>query len=281
MEKNTDTLLPHMAADKNISNTTKPFEVISGKPNSGLLIVCDHARNYIPPQYNNLGMDEAQLQRHIAYDIGVESVTRQMCEMINVPAIMTNYSRLLIDPNRGDDDPTLIMRLSDGAIIPGNAKVDEEERQHRINTYHAPYHQEIDNQIDNMTLSAGKPPALLSIHSFTDKWKGNPRPWHITVLWDNDDRLVWPLLNGLREDTSIIVGENEPYTGELDGDCMHQHGSNRGLAHALIEIRQDLISTYEGQKAWAERLSHIMQKLLADENLQKSLHTIHHSEKAA
>ncbi|MGH1351509.1 MAG: N-formylglutamate amidohydrolase [Methyloligellaceae bacterium] len=281
MEKNTDKFQLHAAARSEERDTSKSFEVIPGKPNAGLLIVCDHARNYIPEQYNNLGMDEAQLQRHIAYDIGVESVTRQMCEMINVPAVMTNYSRLLIDPNRGNDDPTLIMRLSDGAIVPGNASVDEKERQHRIETYHTPYHREIDTQIDNMTLSAGKPPALLSIHSFTDNWKGTHRPWHITVLWDDDERLVRPLLDTLREDTSIIVGENVPYTGELEGDCMHQHGSNRGLAHALIEIRQDLISTFEGQKAWAERLSEVMQKLLDDKNLQQSLHTIHHSDQAA
>ena len=124
-------------------------------------------------------------QRHIAYDIGAASVTRALAEALGAPAVMTRYSRLLIDPNRGRDDPTLIMRLSDGAIVPGNRRLDEAERERRLRLYYEPYHRAIDAVIDRC-LATGVTPVLLSIHSFTESWKDRPRPWHVGVLWDGD-----------------------------------------------------------------------------------------------
>mgnify|MGYP001225714241 CR=1 FL=1 len=245
------------------------FTVLAGRADAGLIILCDHADNAFPPGYGTLGLPAEQLRRHIAYDIGAAELTRQLSHALGVPAVMTRYSRLLIDPNRGRDDPTLIMRLSDGAIVPGNRHLDEAERAKRIRLYYDPYHRAVSDTIDRC-MASGVAPALLSIHSFTESWKGVARPWHAGILWDNDPRLAQPLLDALYAEGDLIVGDNQPYTGKLHGDTMWQHGTERGLAHAIVEIRQDLIRDLAGQTAWAERMARLMRTLLARPDLQLS-----------
>ncbi len=176
---------------------------------------------------------------------------------------MTRYSRLLIDPNRGRDDPTLIMRLSDGAVIPGNRKLDAAERDKRLRLYYEPYHRAIDAIIDQC-LATGVAPVLLSIHSFTESWKHFTRPWHVGVLWDRDARLAHPLLEGFYAEGDLIVGDNEPYAGQLEGDCLWQHGAQRGLANAIVEVRQDLIRDAAGQAAWSEACAASLRRSCAD-----------------
>ncbi len=251
--------------------------VIPGEVGGGLLLLCDHAANHIPPEYDNLGLPAAELARHIAYDPGAASVTRELARLLGAPAILSTFSRLLIDANRGADDPTLIMRLSDGAVVPGNARVDEAERARRIGRFHAPYHDAIDAMIDR-ALALGQAPALVSIHSFTPVWRGLPRPWHAGILWnDRDPRLAVPLLKALRGDVSLVVGDNEPYSGVLPHDTMWRHGTARGLAHVLIEIRQDLIGDDAGAHAWAARLAPILEELnsraVIHERVQPSIST--------
>jgi predicted N-formylglutamate amidohydrolase len=237
--------------------------VLPGRIDRGLILLCDHASNALPPAYGTLGLPPEQLKRHIAYDIGAEAVTRAMSAALGVPALMTRFSRLLIDPNRGRDDPTLIMRLSDGAVVPGNRKPDAAERERRLSLYYEPYHRAIDTVIDRF-LAAGVAPILLSLHSFTESWKEFSRPWHIGVLWANDARLARPLLDAFYAEGDLIVGENEPYSGQLEGDCLWQHGEQRGLASAIVEIRQDLIRDAAGQEAWAQRMVRITRKVLQD-----------------
>ena len=198
-----------------------------GRADRGLIVLCDHAGNAIPPEYGTLGLPAAQLQRHIAYDIGVAPIVRALAAAFAAPAVMTRYSRLLIDPNRGRDDPTLIMRLSDGAVIPGNRKLDAAERDKRMRLYYEPYHRAIAAVIDQC-LATGVAPVLLSIHSFTESWKESTRPWHVGVLWGPDGRLAKPLLDGFYAEGDLIVGDNEPYAGQLEGDCLWQHGAQRG-----------------------------------------------------
>jgi predicted N-formylglutamate amidohydrolase len=217
----------------------------------------------LPSEFGTLGLPPAQLGRHIAYDIGAAPITQALAAALGVPAVMTRYSRLLIDPNRGVDDPTLIMRLSDGAVIPGNRRIDERERSRRIDLYYRPYHEAIGRVIDQC-LASGAAPALLSIHSFTESWRAAPRPWHVGILWDRDTRLAKPLLDSFYAEGGLIVGDNQPYSGQLEGDCLWQHGTQRGLANAIIEIRQDLIRDAAGQSAWARRLARIVAKILRD-----------------
>jgi predicted N-formylglutamate amidohydrolase len=241
---------------------TEVFRVLPGRADQGVVILCDHASNAFPPAYGTLGLPPEQLKRHIAYDIGAEAITRRLSASLGVPAVMTRYSRLLIDPNRGADDPTLIMRLSDGAVVPGNRHLDDAERAYRIAAYYRPYHDAIDRVID-ACLATGVAPALLSVHSFTESWHGTPRPWHVGVLWDKDPRLAEPLLEGFYAAGDLIVGDNEPYSGQLRGDCLWQHATERGLASAIIEYRQDLVRDEAGQARWADLTDRIMRGLLA------------------
>ena len=165
------------------------------------------------------------------------------------------------------------MRISDGAVVPGNRHLDAAERDRRVRHYYEPYHLRIDGLIERC-VAAGVPPVLLSIHSFTESWKGVPRPWHAAILWDRDYRFSVPLLEALRAEGGIIVGENEPYDGKLAGDCMWQHGTRRGLAHTIIEVRQDLIRTPEGQRAWAERIAAAVQAVFARTDIREAMHRV-------
>jgi predicted N-formylglutamate amidohydrolase len=249
------------------------YRGIEGDWTQGLLILCDHAENRIPPPYGTLGLTPEELNRHIAFDIGAAGVAERLAEMLGVPALLTRFSRLLIDPNRGLDDPTLVMQLSDGRIVPGNAGIDQTEIEARIRRYYAPYHHAIEIAIDT-AIAAGKPPVLLAVHSFTQAWKSVPRPWHVGVLWDRDPRLAVPLLTGLHTLPGVTVGENVPYSGQLSGDTLYQHGTARGLAHALVELRQDLILAPEGQAEWAEHLAQVLRGVLDAADLAPRMHAI-------
>jgi predicted N-formylglutamate amidohydrolase len=240
---------------------TKPYRSIDGDAATGLLILCDHAENTIPEGYGTLGLRTEDLHRHIAYDLGAAEVAEQLAKALGAPAILSRFSRLLIDPNRGLDDPTLIMQISDGLVVPGNVGLAEAEIEARIARYYRPYHEAIGRAVD-AGIASGKPPVVISMHSFTQAWKGVPRPWAIGVLWDKDPRLALALLEALRSIPDIEVGDNVPYSGQLKGDTLYCHGTMRGLAHALVEVRQDLILGPEGQQQWAMRLAHVLSKVL-------------------
>lgn len=246
-----------------MTSVFEPVETIGGDIASGLLLLCDHASNALPPAYGSLGLPESQLARHIGWDIGAADVTRALAAHFNAPALLTRYSRLLIDPNRGADDPTLVMRLSDGALVPGNARASAEEIAARLETYWRPYHNAITAHIDD-SLARGIAPIVFAVHSFTPIWRGVPRPWQVTLLWDKDPRIAEPLIRHFGADPAITVGDNEPYDGCLEGDTLYMHGTMRGLPHALVELRQDLIATREGARAWAARLAEGLTPLLTD-----------------
>jgi predicted N-formylglutamate amidohydrolase len=244
------------------------FTRVDGNQAAGVILLCDHAQNTLPAEYGVLGLPPGEFKRHIAYDIGAEAVTRGLAARLGAMALLTGYSRLLIDPNRGRDDPTLIMKLSDGAVIPGNRDIDAAERQRRIDRYYLPYHTAITREIDGL-IAARIRPILVSIHSFTPAWKATPRPWHAGILWDRDGRLPQLLLDGLRADTRLTVGDNEPYHGALEGDTLNTHGTKRGLAHALIEIRQDLIADQSGVDEWVDRLALILEPVMKEPGLRR------------
>lgn len=236
----------------------QPFDHLRPDGDPSLLFLCDHATNIVPPELGDLGLPPEELSRHIAWDIGARGVAAALSDMFEAPAVMSRFSRLVIDPNRGEDDPTVLMRLYDGAIIPGNRHADAAERERRLAAYHRPYHAAIDRAIDRAR-AEGAAPRLISIHSFTPQLRGRePRPWHVAILHGADMRLAGPLIERLREEDEIELGVNEPYPGELRGDCMWRHGRERGEAHVLIEIRQDLIADPQGQEAWAELIGRCM-----------------------
>jgi len=236
------------------------YELIRSAPGP-LLFVCDHASNALPDRYDTLGLEEGAFATHIASDIGAAVITRALAQAYAAPAVLARWSRLLVDLNRGPDDPTLVMKLSDGRIVPGNRDADDAEIALRLREFHAPYHAAI-----TATLDAARAqdivPVIVSMHSFTPVWKGFRRPWDVGVLWDKDDRLARPLLAALTR-AGFNAGDNEPYDGELEGDCLNVHGTKRGLPHVLIEIRQDLVANDESALAFATRLKPILDEALA------------------
>ena len=238
-----------------------PFTQIAPAPDAKtpLLFLCDHASNAVPAEYDGLGLARRLFETHIAYDIGAAFVTRTLAEAYGAPALLGGVSRLLIDLNRGADDPTLVMKLSDGSIIPGNRAADAAEVVLRLKHFHAPYHAAIRQEIQRISRAA----ILVSIHSFTPAWKGVQRAWEVGVLYGRDDRLAKPLMKHLAK-AGFTVGDNEPYAGALEGDTLDTHGTKTGHANVLIEIRQDFLEQEEKARAFAGRLKPLLDAALKD-----------------
>lgn len=233
-----------------------PVTTIGADRTGDWIVLCDHATNYVPDFVANgdLGLPPEDMARHIAWDPGALGVSLAMGEAFGGPVVYSNFSRLVIDPNRGDDDPTLVRKIYDGSIIPGNRHADADEVQRRIATMYQPYHDGIRALID-ARMSAGRIPRLISIHSFTPQLIDEPpRPWELGLLWDRDDRIFRPLMDRLASEP-LTVGDNEPYSGRLAGDCMWMHGTSRGIPHLLIEVRNDLIQTETDQQKWGGDLA--------------------------
>lgn len=241
--------------------TYKPYQIIGADRPSRWLVTCDHAANTVPDFVGggSLGLPQADMNRHIAYDPGAAEVTLALAEALDGPAILSNFSRLVIDPNRGEDDPTLLMKLYDGSIIPANRHAGPEELERRLDACYRPYHAALAG------LAARRDDTvLLSIHSFTPQLRGRPpRPWQVGVLYGRDERLAQALLTRLRQEPDLCVGENEPYGGHLPGDAVERHAIDHGRPNVLIELRNDLIATPEGQRAWAARLAPMLAEALA------------------
>jgi predicted N-formylglutamate amidohydrolase len=241
-----------------------PVEPVNPKGHAPVLLLCDHASPRIPRALGTLGLDEAALKRHIAWDIGAAEVTRHIAVHLDAPALLAGYSRLVIDLNRATDDPTSIVEASDGTPIPGNRNLPEAEAALRREALFDAYHDRVAAAIDRF-LAQGRVPAIVSMHSFTPVMDGFERPWHVGVLWAEDERIACPLLDRLGADPGLCVGDNQPYSAhQAQGHSMRVHGSSRGLANVLIELRQDLIDTHRGAADWALRLAGELRHILAD-----------------
>ena len=180
------------------------------------------------------------------------ALTRRLAALLSAPAVLAGFSRLLIDPNRGEDDPTLIRQLYDGTVVPGNYPLTADEREPPAGALLPPL-----PRCDRSTGRIGgrakraRRRSSSRVHSFTPVMGGQVRPWHVGMLWDMDHRAAWPLIEMLAEDHALVVGDNEPYDGALRGDTMFRHAIVSGFAHALIEVRQDLIADEAGAADWA------------------------------
>ena len=224
------------------------------------LVTCDHASNRVPASVNggDLGLPAADMARHIAHDIGAAGVARSLAAALDSPAILGGFSRLVIDPNRGEDDPTLLMRLYDGTIIPANRAADAAETARRLVAFHRPYHAAC-----TALAQRRDDTVLVAVHSFTPQLRGHPpRPWHVGVLYGADDRLARPFLNRLMAESDLCAGDNQPYSGQLPGDAMDRHGVQAGRPHVLLEIRHDLVADAAGQARWAMRLAPMLDHAL-------------------
>ncbi len=243
-----------------------PYEIFNRTGRAPVLLLCDHATRFLPRALGTLGLSEAELKRHIAWDIGIAEVARGLAERLDAPAVLSHFSRLVIDPNRALDDPTIIPRLGDGGVIPGNQDLSPAAVRARVEGFHRPYHAAVERALD--ALSAREPPpAVVSMHSFTPVIKGVERPWHIGILWSEDARLSTPLMARLRAQ-GIPVGDNEPYSArDGHGYSLHRHAAPRRLANVLIEVRQDLIDTHHGAAEWSDRLGEAVSAVLENSGI--------------
>lgn len=248
--------------------TYQPFHIIGADRPSRWVITVDHATNTIPAEVNggDLGISDADMNRHIAYDIGAKGVALELGALLDAPVICSNFSRLVIDPNRGEIDPTLIMRLYDGTLIPANADIDDTEEARRIEAYYRPYHAAVAR-----VLADREDPIVLAMHSFSPQLRGKPkRPWDVAILHADgyDSRNFGPhVVERLARETDLTVGDNEPYFGHLPGDAVDRHAVTPGLVNCLIEVRQDLISDEAGQSHWAKRLAPVLTDALSTSGL--------------
>lgn len=245
--------------------TYSPFFIHGTNRSTRWLITCDHATNFVPPFVNggDLGLPAEDMNRHIAFDPGAYAVSRLLGELLDAPVIASNFSRLVIDPNRGEDDPTLLMKLYDGTLIPANRHADTSEIEQRLAACYRPYHAQI------AELAARRDDTIIiSVHSFTRQLRGRaPRPWHIGVLHPDEEPFSPHLISALETDPALCVGANEPYTGYLPGDAIDTHGTKPGRPNTLIELRNDLVANADGQRAWAERLAEALPRALAASGL--------------
>jgi predicted N-formylglutamate amidohydrolase len=245
------------------SDDPPPYLALTSAGAAPVLITCDHASNRVPHALGTLGLAPAELARHIGWDIGAAEVSRRLATRLDAPAILANYSRLVIDCNRDPDDATFIPETSDGVAIPGNRGLSDEVRAARRGAIFAPYHAAIAAWLEPQ-LARGVAPVVLSIHSFTPVMAGRARPWHVGILWDADPRIPVPLLEALRADPALVVGDNEPYSArDPHGYTIEHHAVSRGLPHVAIELRQDLIAQGDGARAWADRLADALKPILA------------------
>jgi predicted N-formylglutamate amidohydrolase len=240
-----------------------PVRVLHETAGSDFLLVIDHAGRAVPTALGRLGLPDAEFERHIAWDIGVLGVGEHLCTLLDTTAVVQSYSRLVIDCNRTPRHPTSIAPRSDGTDVPGNHGLDDAARDARRDEIFTPYQDTIGALVD-ARVQAGRPPVLVAVHSFTPVMAGHVRPWHAGILYNHDPRYGRALLALLEAEGDLVVGDNEPYAlSDTDDYTVPVHGERRGLLHVELEIRQDLIATPAGQRAWAERLARLLPKALA------------------
>ncbi|MBZ9677482.1 N-formylglutamate amidohydrolase [Mesorhizobium sp. ES1-1] len=228
---------------------------------SPFVLTCDHASNFLPPEFGTLGLAAADLSRHIAWDPGALPVARRMARALDATLVESRISRLVIDCNRPLDAPDLVPQISETTPIPGNAGLPEKQRAERVALSWRPFHDTIARIIDERQ-ARGQETRLVSVHSFTPIYKGKNRPWHVGIIHDDDRRLAGPLIAALQRLTGVTVGINEPYSpADRVYFTLERHARSRGLPCAMIEIRNDEISGETGQRKWADLLTGIFSDL--------------------
>lgn len=225
------------------------------------LVVCEHAANRIPRSLGSLGLEPGDLSRHIAWDLGALEVAKGIADRLDGTLVVQRYSRLVVDCNRDPVLPDAITAFSEDTPIPGNVAVSNTEKARRIAEVWAPFHNALDRIVTERT-AAGRPTVLVTVHSFTPVYRGVSRPWHVGVISTDERHLADGVLEALRRDPALTVGDNQPYSAKDNVDyTIRRHGRDRGLPHVMIEIRNDIIADAVGQRGWAERLALVLDKV--------------------
>jgi len=248
-----DAAVPLLADDE-----PAPVRVVGADGRSDFFLTADHAGRAIPRRLGTLGVSENERARHIAWDIGIAGVTERLSALLDATALLQVYSRLVIDCNRDPGVDSSIPVISELTEIPGNVGLSPDEREARRRGIFAPYHDRIATSLDRRQ-AEGRRTILIAMHSFTPLFKRERRAVEVGVLYNRDDRLARIMLDLLRSEGDLVVGDNAPYAITDTSDyTVPTHGERRGLPHVEIEIRQDLIAEPAGQAAWAARLARLL-----------------------
>jgi predicted N-formylglutamate amidohydrolase len=235
-----------------------PVTVHNENGSSPFLIVADHAGNSIPRALGRLGVSEAECERHVAWDIGIAAVCRLVADALDATLVQQNYSRLVIDCNRTPGSETSIPETGEFTPVPGNVGLSDSRKAARVREIFRPYHDRIETELDRRR-KAGRPAALIAMHSFTPVFEGVARPWHVGVLYNRDKRFAHLLMALLTRKVGLVVGDNEPYSVTDASDyTIPVHGERRGLHHVAIEVRHDLIADDKGQRSWGPLLARLL-----------------------
>ena len=238
-----------------------PVDVINESSQNRLLLVCEHAGRDVPTALGDLGISDEERQRHIAYDIGAEEVSRLLSDRLGTSLILQRYSRLVIDCNRPPRTKESIRADSDGTEIPANRELTDEDKSAREVEIFQPFHDQTKQQLDRIAGSFGEP-ILIAIHSFTPRMRTSSfdRPWHIGLLFNRYATLAETLMLRLSDDApDLNRAYNQPYSVDDKTDySIPVHGEARGIPHVLVEIRNDLIADHQGQ----ERMAMVLAKAI-------------------
>jgi len=254
-----------------MSDSILQCEILNPDALGDIIILCEHASNHVPAAYEQLGLDEEDLQKHIAWDIGTADVTRKMCDMMNVAGVLAPVSRLLIDGNREPDHPTLVPAISDDIIIPANRDLPPSAIAARREAFYDPFHHASEGLIAKH-LDAGKVPLIIGMHSFTPVMNDEERPWHIGFLWNKDPRLAQAMIGLIERETDLTVGDNLPYSGKDLYYTMQRHGADNGLPQTTVEIRQDLLADDAMVSQWSALLADVLDECINRNDLAEIKH---------
>jgi predicted N-formylglutamate amidohydrolase len=223
-----------------------------------VVLVCEHASNHMPPRYHGLGLPRAELERHIAWDIGAADLARRLSVLLDAPLFLSGYSRLLIDCNRPLGSSTSIPTQSEDTVIPGNLGLDADEVARRQAAWFTPFQDRIARHLD-ARMTAARPTIIIGVHSFTPVFQGVARPWQAGVQYARATTLGAGLVAQLRTEGDLTIGDNQPYCIEPEHDyTVPVHGDARGIPAVLIEVRQDLLATPADIAGWAARLAGVL-----------------------
>lgn len=242
------------------------YGVVNPDGTSPYVLLCEHASPRIPRVLGDLGLKRAEIMRHIGWDIGAQAVALRLAERLDAPLFMTNYSRLVIDCNRPLDNPSLIPAISDGTRIPGNSNLTGAARNARIEALFTPFHAAVSRRLD-LRRQAGQRTLVVGVHSFTQRFQGQTRPWSAGVLFDRADSFGNAVIAAFTAAGAANVVPNEPYVIDQNDYTVPVHGNARNLPSALIEMRQDLLSDETGIEKWADYLHRALATVLDREGV--------------
>ena len=248
----------------------KPVRVENPQGRGLGLIICDHAGNRVPRALKDMGLEKATLKKHIAWDIGAEDISRHMSKALDMPAVLAVYSRLVADMNRAPDYHECMAEVSDRIKIPANAALSKEAKELRLKEVHRPYQNRIGKLVEGF-VKKGRTPVLVAVHSFTPEMDGVRRPWHISILWNKEEKIAKQVVRALRRNhPDLLVGENEPYSlldERFAGSTICRHAEERNLPYVFVEFRQDLVDTREKAVRWADIFLQALQPVLEGQEI--------------